>query len=165
MGDILEVEMMENFSNFREIVYIFFSIWRNLGLRMFTKTPPPNANKFQAQNFEFMSGTSKLSGYEIIIPSISPSPTKGGAQNLHWLGPIFTKTVVKIIKFRNFTWKHWCKEVVGWFTFYTAHITPLGAVQKLRSLKCRNEVYMFLRIGWDTFFLVNRVSAFGRHRH
>ena len=28
----------------------------------------------------------------------------------------------------------------------------LGAVQKLRIQKCRNEAYMFLRIGYNTFF-------------
>ena len=36
----------------------------------------------------------------------------------------------------------------------TCYVVPdlLGAVQKLRSQKCRNEVYMFLGVGSDTFF-------------
>ena len=108
MGDIFAVEMMKMFSNFREIVYIFFAIWRNFGLRKFTKTPPPNAINavISSKKFRFMPATSKLSGYEIIIQSISPAPRKSGARNLHGLRPNFHKTVVKIIKLRNFTWKH-----------------------------------------------------------
>ena len=107
MGDIFAVEMMKKFSNFREIVYFFFAIWRNLGLRKFTKTPPPNANNavISSTKFRIFPATEKLSGYEIIIPSISPSPRKGGARNLHGLRPIFTKLWF-VIKLRNFTWKH-----------------------------------------------------------
>ena len=72
-------------------------------------------------------------------------------ENTNLFAHILTKNVYSLIKLRNSTWKHWCKEVVGWFTFYTPHITPLRAVQKLRSQKRRNEFYMFLRVA-ETLF-------------
>ena len=100
MGDIFAVEMMKFFSNFREIVYIFFAIWRNLGLRKFTKTPPLNENNAVISSTKFriyacIRASSKLSGYEIIIQSISPSSRKSGARILHGLRPMFTKLWLK----------------------------------------------------------------------
>ena len=113
MGDIFAVEMMKKKSNFREIVYIFFAIWRNLGLRKFTKTLPLNENNAVISTIKFriyacIRASSKLSGYEIIIQSISPSSRKSGARILHGLRLTANihKTVVKIINLPNFTWKH-----------------------------------------------------------
>ena len=53
MGYIFAVEMMGQFSNFRKIVYIFSAICRNLGLRKFTKTPPPNASNAVISSTKF----------------------------------------------------------------------------------------------------------------
>ena len=93
IGDILEVEMMDFFLYLRNSIYIFFNLTKfgitNVYQNVHILTHI--MRWFQTQNSEFMSGTSKLLGYEIIIPPISPSPKKGGAQNLHWLVPIFTK--------------------------------------------------------------------------
>ena len=85
MVDIFAVEMMKKFSNFREIVYIFSQSGEIWDYESLPKRPllTQIMQLFQAQNLEFMSGTSKLSGYGIIILSISPSPTKGGARSLH----------------------------------------------------------------------------------
>lgn len=77
--------------------------------------------------------------------------------NMKWV--FFSMYITKIIPMQN--WKH---EILMCYRIFSQKLrvkttknqnctwSHKGAAQKLRSQKCRNEVYIFLRVSWDTFF-------------